>query len=141
MFIVNKPKNIYNRMENIDKMARKDTCYREVMKRVYNPKPCGIQLDRYSVAPMLEITNKYWRFFARLLTRRATLYTEMIHQDCVLNHKDGYLKVLDYEPCESKLVLQLGGNDPLKLAKCALLAEEMGYDEVNLNVGCPSSRV
>jgi tRNA-dihydrouridine synthase A len=49
------------------------------MKRVMNEKPCGIELDRYSVAPMLEITNKYWRFFARLLTKRATLYTEMIH--------------------------------------------------------------
>ena len=133
--------NLYRIMDKMNKIGTVDKEYQTIMKRVMNEKPCGIELDRYSVAPMLEITNKYWRFFARLLTKRATLYTEMIHQDCILNHKDGYLKVLDYEACESKLVLQIGGNDPVKLRECAILAEQMKYDEVNLNVGCPSSRV
>ena len=110
------------------------------MKEVHMKKPCSIKQDRFSVAPMLEITNKHWRFLARLLTKRATLYTEMINANCILNHKDGHQKLLDYQPCENKLVLQLGGNDPLKLARCAQIAEQMGYDEVNLNVGCPSNK-
>jgi tRNA-dihydrouridine synthase A len=107
---------------------------------VNNKKPHDDKIDRFQVAPMLDITNKYWRFLARLLTKKATLWTEMIHQDCILFHKLGYKIVLDYLPCESKLVLQIGGNDPEKLRKCAILAEEMGYDEVNLNVGCPSDK-
>lgn len=66
------------------------------MKEVANKKPCLIECDRFSVAPMLEITNKHWRFMARLLTKRATLYTEMINANCILHHKDGPLKILDY---------------------------------------------
>ncbi len=88
---------------------------------------------------MMEWTDRHCRFFHRLLTRRALLYTEMITTGAVL-HGDRR-RLLAYDPAERPLALQLGGCDPAVLAQCARIAEDFGYDEVNLNIGCPSGRV
>src|SRR5437016_9539556 len=94
---------------------------------------------RFSIAPMMEWTDRHCRFFHRLLTRRALIYTEMITTGAVI-HGDR-TRLLAYDPAEHPVALQLGGSDPRLLAKCARIAEDCGYDEVNLNVGCPSDRV
>jgi len=88
---------------------------------------------------MMEWTDRHCRFFHRLLTRRALLYTEMLTTGAVL-HGDR-ARLLRYDPAEHPLALQLGGSDPRALASCARIAADLGYDEVNLNVGCPSDRV
>jgi tRNA-dihydrouridine synthase A len=94
---------------------------------------------RLSVAPMMDWTDRHFRFFIRQITSRALLYTEMVNMNALL-HGD-VERHLAYSPEEHAISLQLGGDDPGKLARCARLAEEWGYDEVNLNVGCPSERV
>ena len=94
---------------------------------------------RFSIAPMMEWTDRHCRFFHRLLTRRALLYTEMITTGAVLNGDRA--RLLAFDPAEHPLALQLGGSDPQALAQCARIAEDFGFDEVNLNVGCPSDRV
>src|ERR1700756_1708492 len=94
---------------------------------------------RFSVAPMMEWTDRHCRFFHRLLTRRALLYTEMLTTGALL-HGDR-TRLLRYDPAEHPLALQVGGADPRALAQSAKIAVEQGFDEVNLNVGCPSDRV
>ncbi len=94
---------------------------------------------RFSVAPMMEWTDRHCRFFHRLLTRRALLYTEMLTTGAVL-HGDR-ARLLRYDMAEHPLALQLGGSDPGALAACARFAADLGFDEINLNVGCPSDRV
>jgi tRNA-dihydrouridine synthase A len=96
---------------------------------------------RISLAPMMDVTNVHFRFLMRLLTKHMILYTEMIHENTILNYKGGYEKLLHFNPTEHPVVLQIGGNCPERLAKCAKIAEDLGYDEVNINVGCPSERV
>ncbi|AZI42742.1 tRNA dihydrouridine(20/20a) synthase DusA [Deinococcus psychrotolerans] len=93
----------------------------------------------FSVAPMLDWTDRHCRVFHRTLSKRALLYTEMITTGALL-HGDAK-KHLDFSPVEHPLALQLGGSDPLALAECARMAEQWGYDEINLNCGCPSDRV
>ncbi|PSJ46556.1 tRNA dihydrouridine(20/20a) synthase DusA [Zobellella endophytica] len=93
---------------------------------------------RFSVAPMLDWTDKHCRYFHRLLSRHAQLYTEMVTTGAILHGKGDYLA---FNAQEHPLVLQLGGSDAHALARCARLAEQRGYDEINLNVGCPSDRV
>lgn len=93
---------------------------------------------RLSVAPMLDWTDRHCRYFLRLLTRHALLYTEMVTTGALLYGKGDYLAFNDHE---HPLALQLGGSDPEALARCARMAEQRGYDEINLNVGCPSDRV
>ena len=88
---------------------------------------------------MMEWTDRHCRFFHRLLTRRALLYTEMITTGAVL-HGDR-ARLLAFDRAEHPVALQLGGSDPRQLAQCARIAADLGYDEVNLNVGCPSDRV
>src|SRR3954452_24794675 len=94
---------------------------------------------RFNVAPMMEWTDRHCRFFHRLLTRRALIYTEMITTGAVL-HGDR-VRLMGYDAAEHPVALQLGGSEPRALAECARIAADMGYDEVNLNVGCPSDRV
>ncbi|MET0924369.1 MAG: tRNA dihydrouridine(20/20a) synthase DusA [Xanthobacteraceae bacterium] len=94
---------------------------------------------RFCIAPMMEWTDRHCRFFHRLLTRRALIYTEMITTGAVI-HGDR-ARLLGYDPAEHPVALQLGGSEPQKLAECAGIAADLGYDEVNLNVGCPSDRV
>jgi tRNA-dihydrouridine synthase A len=99
-----------------------------------------LKLDRrFSVAPMMEWTDRHCRFFHRLLTGRALLYTEMLTTGAVL-HGDR-ARLLRYDPAEHPLALQLGGSDPRALATCAHIGAELGFDEINLNSGCPSDRV
>lgn len=88
---------------------------------------------------MMDYTDRHFRYFMRQMTRRTLLYTEMITTAAIL-HGDRN-KLLGFSPEEKPLSLQLGGDNPQELAECARIAAEMGYDEINLNVGCPSSRV
>ena len=94
---------------------------------------------RFSVAPMMEWTDRHCRFFHRLLTRRALLYTEMLTTGAIL-HGDR-ARLLRFDPAEHPVALQLGGSDPSALAACARIGADLGFDEINLNVGCPSDRV
>ncbi|MCE9687056.1 tRNA dihydrouridine(20/20a) synthase DusA [Shewanella sp. AS16] len=99
----------------------------------------SLELDRtFSIAPMLDWTDRHYRYFARLLSSKALLYTEMVTTGAILHGRGDYLA---YNREEHPLALQLGGSNPEDLAKCAALAAQRGYDEVNLNVGCPSDRV
>ncbi len=94
---------------------------------------------RLAVAPMLDWTDRHCRYFLRLLSRPTLLYTEMVTTGAAL-HGDRE-RLLAYDPAEHPLALQLGGCDPGDLARCARIAADFDYDEVNLNVGCPSDRV
>jgi len=94
---------------------------------------------RFSVAPMMEWTDRHCRFFHRLLTRRALLYTEMLTTGAVLHGDRG--RLLRFDPAEHPLALQLGGCEPRALAQCARIGADAGFGEINLNVGCPSDRV
>jgi tRNA-dihydrouridine synthase A len=88
---------------------------------------------------MMEWTDRHCRFFHRLLTRHALIYTEMITTGAVL--RGDRARLLAYDPAEHPVALQLGGSDPRQLAECARIAAGLGYDEINLNAGCPSDRV
>lgn len=92
-----------------------------------------------SVAPMMDRTDRHFRYFMRQITHRTLLYTEMVTTGAIL-HGDR-TRLLGFSPAEKPLALQVGGDNPKVLAVCAQIAEEMGYDEINLNVGCPSDRV
>ena len=94
---------------------------------------------RFSIAPMMDWTDSPCRMLHRCLTRHALLYTEMVTAQAVL-HGDR-ARLLGFAPCEHPLALQLGGSDPVRLAEAAKIAEGFGYDEINLNIGCPSDRV
>lgn len=94
---------------------------------------------RVCVAPMIDVTDRHCRFFHRLLAPRARLYTEMITTGALLH---GHVaRHLDFDPFEEPVALQLGGSEPQALADAALLGEQWGYNEINLNCGCPSERV
>lgn len=94
----------------------------------------------FSVAPMLDWTDKHCRYFHRQLTQKAWLYSEMVTTGAIIYGED-LPRFLDFNLAESPVVLQLGGSDPKDISHCAKLAQEWGYSEVNLNVGCPSDRV
>lgn len=94
---------------------------------------------RFSIAPMMEYTDRHFRYFARLISHHALLYTEMVTTGAIL--QGDRERFLAYSPEEQPLALQLGGSHAQDLAQCARLAEQAGYAEVNLNVGCPSDRV
>lgn len=94
--------------------------------------------SRFSVAPMLDWTDRHCRYFHRQLTQHALLYTEMVTTGAIIHGKGDYLA---YTEEENPVALQLGGSDPAALAQCAKLAEARGYQEINLNIGCPSDRV
>src|SRR6188508_3291934 len=102
-------------------------------------KPQEISRWRFCVAPMMEWTDRHCRYFHRLLTRHALIYTEMLTTGAVL-HGDR-TRLLGFDPFEHPVGLQLGGSDPQALARCARIGADFGYDEINLNVGCPSDRV
>jgi len=109
---------------------------------VYNSncaKKSDIPAHRFSVAPMLDCTDRHARFFLRLLTKRSLLYTEMITTGALIyGDRKGFLA---YNQEEHPVALQLGGSDPAHLQQCTQMAYDSGYDEVNINVGCPSDRV
>ncbi len=92
-----------------------------------------------SVAPMMDYTDRHDRYFLRLISRHILLYSEMVTTQAILHGDCDHL--LAYHPSEHPLALQLGGSQPEALARCAAIGEQYGYDEINLNVGCPSDRV
>src|SRR6516165_6378010 len=94
---------------------------------------------KFSVAPMMDWTDRHCRVFHRLLTRRALLYTEMLTTGAVMH--GNRVRLLSFDTSEHPVALQLGGSDPSDLATAARIGEDFGYDEINLNVGCPSDRV
>ena len=97
-------------------------------------------LDRkLSIAPMLDWTDRHCRYFLRLISRHTLLYTEMVTTGAIIH--DDKPRHLDFDAAEHPVALQLGGSDPADLATCARIGEQWGYDEINLNVGCPSDRV
>ena len=102
------------------------------LKSVLKPYPL-------SVAPMMDRTDRHFRYFMRQITRRTLLYTEMVTAAAILHGDQDAL--LGFSPVEKPLVLQVGGDDPQALARCTHIAEQRGYDAINLNVGCPSPRV
>jgi len=97
------------------------------------------QSHRFTVAPMMDWTDRHCRVFHRLLTRRARLYTEMVTTGAVIHGDRAHL--LGFDASEHPVALQLGGSNPVDLAAAAKIGEDFGYDEINLNVGCPSDRV
>ncbi|MEL6815404.1 MAG: tRNA dihydrouridine(20/20a) synthase DusA [Cyanobacteria bacterium J06598_3] len=92
-----------------------------------------------SIAPMMDRTDRHYRYFMRQITRHTLLYTEMVTSMAI--EYGNTEKLLGFSPGENPLVLQVGGDDPKRLAHCARIAAEFGYSEINLNVGCPSDRV
>ncbi|MCW8841957.1 MAG: tRNA dihydrouridine(20/20a) synthase DusA [Rhodobacteraceae bacterium] len=94
---------------------------------------------RLSVAPMMDWTDRHCRYFHRLMSRETLLYTEMVTSPALV--RGGAVHLLDYSPEEHPVALQLGGADPKELAQAAKIGADAGYDEINLNVGCPSDRV
>lgn len=94
---------------------------------------------KFTVAPMLDWTDTHCRQFHRLLSKNAVLYTEMVSTGAIL-HGDRQ-RHLYFAPTEHPLALQVGGSEPAEMAECARIAEDWGYDEININVGCPSPRV
>jgi tRNA-dihydrouridine synthase A len=97
------------------------------------------QAHKFAVAPMIDWTDRHCRFFHRRLTRRALLYTEMVVADAAIHGDRG--RLLGFDAGDHPVALQLGGSDPAKLAEAARIGEGFDYDEINLNVGCPSDRV
>lgn len=94
---------------------------------------------KLSIAPMLDWTDRHYRYFVRLITKHTLLYSEMVTTGALI-HGDRE-RFLQFDPSENPIALQLGGSDPVALAECARMAQKWGYDEVNLNVGCPSDKV
>ncbi|MEJ6558251.1 MAG: tRNA dihydrouridine(20/20a) synthase DusA [Gammaproteobacteria bacterium] len=94
---------------------------------------------KFSVAPMMDWTDRHCRYFHRLMSKNAQLWTEMVTAKAVI-HGDKN-RLLDYDAQEHSLVLQLGGSDPKEMATAAKVGQDWGYDEININVGCPSDRV
>ena len=95
---------------------------------------------KFSVAPMLDCTDRHFRVLMRQVSRKALLYTEMIVAQA-LHHSKNRKKLLDFDEIEHPIAIQIGGDDPILLAEATKLAETWGYDEINLNIGCPSSKV
>jgi len=102
-------------------------------------KPTASLDRRFTAAPMMDWSDSHCRSFWRLLTKEAVFYSEMITTGAII-HGDRK-RFLDFNACEHPLALQVGGSDPKALAECARIAEDWGYDEINLNCGCPSDRV
>lgn len=103
------------------------------------PNNAATAAARLSVAPMMDWTDRHCRFFHRQISRHALLYTEMVTAPALV--RGGAVRLLEYSPVEHPIALQLGGSDPAELAQAAQMGAEFGYDEINLNVGCPSDRV
>jgi len=96
-------------------------------------------IEKIAIAPMLDWSDRHYRYFIRQISQHTTLYTEMVVADAIIHgNRD---KLLAFDPSEQPLVLQLGGSDPAKLAQVSKIAYDYGYREINLNCGCPSERV
>ncbi len=96
-------------------------------------------MHKFSVAPMMDWTDRHCRYFHRLLSKETQLWSEMVTTKAIIYGDKN--RLLDFDAAEHPLVLQLGGSEPDEMAQCAKIAQDWGYDEVNINVGCPSDRV
>lgn len=96
-------------------------------------------MARISIAPMVDITDRHFRYFCRLLTKKAILYTEMITSSAIIYGDRN--KILDFDPVEKPIALQIAGYDKKEMAEAVKIAEDWDYDEINVNLGCPSDRV
>ena len=114
------------------------TAHRPTPSRSPDPRDAPID-RRLSVAPMMDCTDRHFRYLIRLVTRHALLYTEMVTSAALVHGRRG--RLLDFAEEEHPIALQLGGSEPDELARCARFAVDRGFDETNLNVGCPSDRV
>jgi tRNA-dihydrouridine synthase A len=111
----------------------------EQVKKGVEPCISGVSANhKLSIAPMLDWTDSHCRYFYRIMSKHTVLYTEMVTTGAILHGKGDYLA---YNDAEHPLVLQLGGSNVTAMVECAKIAEQYGYDEVNINVGCPSDRV
>src|ERR1044071_8591712 len=99
----------------------------------------SFQSHRFSIAPMMDWTDRHCRAFHRGLTKHALLYTEMVTADAII-HGDR-ARLLGFDAFEQPVALQLGGSDPAKIAEASRIGVAFGYCEINLNIGCPSDRV
>jgi tRNA-dihydrouridine synthase A len=113
--------------------------YKVIAIMIKDRKIASLKHPILSVAPMIDWTDRHCRYFHRLLSPHALLYTEMITTGAILNG-DRH-RYLEFSPAEHPVALQLGGSDPTDLATCAKIGEDFGYDMINLNCGCPSDRV
>src|SRR4029078_10655974 len=95
----------------------------------------GMNAHRFCIAPMMEWTDRHCRSFHRLITRRARLYTEMVTTGALIHGPRA--RLLAFDRYAHPVALQLGGSEPAELVACAKLGEDAGYDEINLNIGCP----
>src|SRR5688500_14586161 len=93
-----------------------------------------------SIAPMLQYTDRHFRFLLRLMSQRVLLYTEMLHAGAVCHNSEASVSLLRFHPSEHPVAVQFGGSDPALLGHASGLAALHGYDEINLNVGCPSPK-
>ena len=93
--------------------------------------------ERIAIAPMVDVSDTYFRHFMRSMSKHVFLYTEMLNEHAILYGKD---KLLDFTECQHPVVCQIGGNDPQKVSEAAKIVEKAGFDEVNLNCGCPSHK-
>uniref|UniRef100_A9U5E7 Predicted protein n=1 Tax=Physcomitrium patens TaxID=3218 RepID=A9U5E7_PHYPA len=118
----------------IDAVRFKPLTEQEKIRHQYLP-------PRFSVAPMMDWTDNHYRTLARLMSKHAWLYTEMVVADTIIHQQDNLDKFLKFNEVQHPIVLQLGGSDPEKLLKASLLASVYEYDEINLNCGCPSEKV
>jgi len=109
-----------------------------MMSSTTSPSKPVIMDHRFSIAPMLDWTDKHCRYFHRLLSEHAVLYTEMVTTGAIIYGQGDYLA---FNEEEHPVVVQLGGSDPKDMAHSAKLCQERGYDAININVGCPSDRV
>jgi tRNA-dihydrouridine synthase A len=109
------------------------------MRHMVDLNPPNTPSHRFCVAPMMDWTDRHCRYFLRLLSRHALLYTEMVSTSALL-HGDQQ-RLLGFDVAEQPLALQLGGSEPSELAACSRLGQTAGYQEINLNIGCPSDRV
>jgi tRNA-dihydrouridine synthase A len=128
---INAPPKLYKNSSNIENYLTTD-------------ESCLIppeKMHRISIAPMVDVSDTHFRFFMRLLTRYSTVWTEMLHFNSILLKNNGNYDNLKFHQIEHPVVCQVGGCDPIKLAECAKLVLKSGYDEINLNCGCPSPRV
>ena len=113
--------------------------YRELVWDMSNPQRQSAVLPIISIAPMLDLTDRHFRYMMRLITKQTLVYSEMITTQAIL--RGDRKRLLYFNPVEKPLALQLGGKNPGHLAECTKIAEDLGYDEINLNVGCPSDKV
>lgn len=126
--------------EKRPKMINTQISENTAMTRSILEHPQNYAYQRFSVAPMLDWTDRHYRYFARILSKEALLYTEMVTTGAILfgNNTERFL---GFNAQEHPVALQLGGGNPDELAKSTAIATEYGFDEINLNVGCPSDRV